>query len=225
MMPNERFEEYLETILYITKKNGGLARTSQIAEELNLSAPSVTEMVQKLSASGYIEYTPYHGVTLTDKGYTEALRIKRRHQLLETFLVDVLGEDPDIAHKEACKMEHSISESTLDKMCAFMGHPDICPDGNPIGHGECCPTEPQGASYRDYIPLSELNEGERGTIKVISLTREIKDRLSAIGLIPDQEIQVKRKLGKGTLSITTMGTEVAIGKDIAQKIMVQSPEM
>jgi len=122
-------------------------------------------------------------------------------------------------------MEHSISESTLDKMCAFMGHPDICPDGNPIGHGECCPVEPQGVSYRDYIPLSELKEGERGTIKVISLTREIKDRLSAIGLIPDQEIQVKRKLGKGTLSITTMGTEVAVGKDIAQKIMVQSPGM
>ena len=54
----------------------------EIAEELNLSAPSVTEMVQKLSESGYIEYTPYHGVALTDKGRTEALRIIRRHQLL-----------------------------------------------------------------------------------------------------------------------------------------------
>ncbi len=222
IMPNERFEEYLETILYITKKNAGPARTSQIAEELNLSSPSVTEMVQKLSESGYIEYTPYHGVTLTDKGLTEALRIKRRHQLLETFLVDVLGADPKIAHKEACEMEHSISDSTLEKMCAFMGHPEVCPDGNPIGQGECCPTEPPGASYRDYIPLSELKEGERGTIKVISLTREIKDRLSSIGLIPDQEIQVKRKQRQGTLSITTMGTEVAVGKDIASKIMVQS---
>ena len=224
-MLNERFEEYLETILYITKKNRGLARTSQIAEELNLSAPSVTEMVQKLSESGYIEYTPYHGVALTDKGCTEALKIKRRHQLLETFLVDVLGTDPKFAHEEACKMEHSISESTIDKMCAFMGHPDICPDGNPIGHGECCPIEQPSASYRDYIPLSELKEGENGTIKVISLTCEIKDRLSAIGLIPDHEVRVKRKLGKGTLSITTMGTEVAIGKDIAQKIMVHIPEM
>ncbi|MCD4810700.1 MAG: ferrous iron transport protein A, partial [Methanosarcinales archaeon] len=78
------------------------------------------------------------------------------------------------------------------------------------------------ASYRDYIPLSELKEGEQGTIKIISLTREIKDRLSSIGLIPDQEIQVKRKLGQGTLSITTMGTEVAVGINIASKIMVQS---
>ncbi|MCL7412222.1 MAG: metal-dependent transcriptional regulator [ANME-2 cluster archaeon] len=221
-MSNERIEEYLETILYITKKNHGPARTSQIAEELKLSAPSVTEMVQKLSESEYIEYTPYYGVTLTEKGCTEALRIKRRHQLLETFLVDVLGADPVIAHKEACEMEHSISESTIEKMCAFMGHPDICPDGNPIGQGECCPTGPPGASYRDYVPLSELKEGEQGTIKVISLTSEIKDRLSSIGLIPDQDVRVKRKLGKGTLSITTMGTEVAVGNDIARKIMVQS---
>jgi len=71
-----------------------------------------------------------------------------------------------------------------------MGHPEICSDGNPIGHGECCPTEASNALYRDYIPLSELKEGEQGTIKIISLIREIKDRLSSIGLIPDQEVQV-----------------------------------
>ena len=221
-MTNERIEEYLETILYLTNKNKGPAKTNQIAEELKLSPPSVTEMIRKLSGSGYIKYTPYHGVTLTPKGCTEALRIKRRHQLLETFLVDVLDLDPKFAHTEACEMEHSISETTLEKMCAYMGHPEICPDGNPIGHGECCPAEAPNASYRDYIPLSELKEGEQGTIKIISLTREIKDRLSSIGLIPDQEIQVKRKLGQGTLSITAMGTEVAVGKNIASKIMVQS---
>jgi DtxR family transcriptional regulator, Mn-dependent transcriptional regulator len=220
-MGNERIEEYLETILFLTRKNNGPAKTNQIAVELNLSAPSVTEMVRKLYEAGYIEYTPYYGVTLTSSGCTEALRIKRRHQLLETFLVDVLGAEADIAHKEACEMEHSISDSTLEKMCAFMGHPDICPDGNPIGQGECCPTKPS-LTYRDYIPLSELKEGESGTVKVVSLTREVKDRLSAIGLIPDQKIKVKRKLGKGTLSIIAMGAEVAVGSDIAKNILVQS---
>lgn len=221
-MPNERIEEYLETILYITKKNNGPAKTSQIAEELKLSAPSVTEMVQKLSDNDYVEYVPYYGVTLTSKGGTEALRIKRRHQLLETFLVDVLGVEPELAHTEACEMEHSISDSTLEKMCAHMGHPEVCPDGNPIGHGECCPVEAAHATYRDYTPLSELKEGEKGTVKVISLTRDVKDRLSAIGLIPDQQVTVKRKLGQGTLSITAMGTEVAVGRDIASKILVHS---
>ncbi|NIA03277.1 MAG: winged helix-turn-helix transcriptional regulator [Nitrospirae bacterium] len=220
-MTNERIEEYLETILFLTKKNKGPAKTNQIAEELNLSAPSVTEMVKKLSESGYIKYKPYYGVTLTSSGRIEALRIKRRHQLLETFLVDALGVEAAIAHKEACEMEHSISDSTLGKLCTFMGHPNICPDGNPIDHGECCPSEPS-QTYRDYIPLSELKEGEGGTVKVVSLTREVKDRLSAIGLIPDQKIKVKRKLGKGTLSIIAMGAEVAVGSDIAKKILVQS---
>lgn len=219
-MAHERIEEYLETILFLTRKNEGPAKTSQIAVELNLSAPSVTEMLQKLSEAGYIEYKPYYGVTLTSRGCSEALRIKRRHQLLETFLVDVLDADAHKAHQEACKLEHSISDSILEKICAFMGHPDICPDGNPIGQGECCPAEPS-RNYRDYIPLSELKEGESGTVKVISLTREIKDRLSAIGLIPDQRITIKRKLGQGPLSIITMGTEVAIGTDIAHNILVQ----
>jgi len=87
-----------------------------------------------------------------------------------------------------------------------MGHPEIYPDGNPIGQGKCCLGETSQASYRDYIPLSELKEGDNGIIKVISLTRDIKDRLSNIGLIPDSKVTVKRKLGKGTLSIITMGT-------------------
>lgn len=220
-MTNERIEEYLETILYLTNKNKGPARTNQIAEELKLSPPSVTEMVRKLSLSGFIEYTPYHGVTLTSKGCTEAKKIKRRHQLLETFLVDVLDLDPEFAHTEACEMEHSISERTLEKMCFHMGHPELCPDGNPIGQGKCCIGETPLVSYRDYIPLSELKEGDNGIIKVISLTRNIKDRLSYIGLIPDSRVTVKRKLGKGTLSIITMGTEVAVGKDIAKNILVQ----
>ena len=219
-MTNERIEEYLETILYLTNKNKGPAKTSQIAEELKLSPPSVTEMIRKLSESGFIEYTPYHGVTLTSKGCAEAIRIRRRHQLLETFLVDVLDLDPQSAHTEACEMEHSISESTLEKICTYLGHPEICPDGNLISQGKCCSGETSQTSYRDYVPLSELKEGDNGIIKVISLTRDIKDRLSYIGLIPDREVTVKRKLGKGTLSIITMGTEVAIGRDIAEHILV-----
>ena len=101
-----------------------------------------------------------------------------------------------------------------------MGHPDICPDGNPIGQGKCCTRKTSPTSYRDYIPLSELKEGDDAIIKVIPLTRDIKDRLSYIGLIPDRKVSVKRKLGEGTLSIITMGTEVAVGTDIAKNILV-----
>ncbi|MDD2665363.1 MAG: metal-dependent transcriptional regulator [Methanocellales archaeon] len=133
----DRSEEYLETILYLTQGRG-MAKTSEIAEELGVSPSSVTEMIQKLSEGGYVEYVPYYGVTLTQQGNMEASRIKRRHQLLETFLVEFLKMNKDDAHREACKLEHVISDDIERRFCSMMGHPEKCPDGNPIERASCC---------------------------------------------------------------------------------------
>ena len=132
-----RSEEYLETILYVTK-GSGTAKTSEIAEELGVSPPSVTEMIQKLSEGGYVEYVPYYGVTLTEQGKREASRMKRRHRLLEMFLFEFLGMDKDDAHNEACKLEHVVSDEVERRFCSMMGHPKKCPDGNPIERASCC---------------------------------------------------------------------------------------
>jgi len=96
----DRFEEYLETILYLIRKNQAPAKTKQISEELNVSPPSVTEMIKKLHSSGLVEYTPYQGVELTEKGTDQAIKIKRKHQVLETFLVDVLHFDRKVPIKK-----------------------------------------------------------------------------------------------------------------------------
>ncbi|MDI6859025.1 MAG: metal-dependent transcriptional regulator [Methanocellales archaeon] len=136
----DRSEEYLETILYLTERQG-MAKTSEIAEELGVSPPSVTEMIQKLSKDGYVEYVPYYGVTLTEHGRKEALRVKRRHRLLETFLVNFLGIEKDDAHEEACKLEHVISDDMERRFCSLMDHPKKCPDGNPIARASCCSEE------------------------------------------------------------------------------------
>lgn len=133
----DRYEEYLETILYVTKGNG-MAKTSEIAEELGVSPSSVTEMIRKLSDEGYVKYMPYYGVTLTEKGTREASKMKRRHRLLEKFLVDFLKMDKDDAHREACKLEHVISDDVERRFCLMMDHPKKCPDGNPIERASCC---------------------------------------------------------------------------------------
>ncbi len=133
----ERYEEYLETILYVTKGNG-TAKTSELAEELGVSPSSVTEMIQKLSGEGYVEYVPYYGVTLTEQGRRKASKMKRRHRLLEKFLVDFLKMDKDDAHREACKLEHVISDDVERRFCSMMNHPKKCPDGNPIERASCC---------------------------------------------------------------------------------------
>lgn len=214
-MQAERIEEYLETILYLIKKNNAPAKTKQIADELNVSPPSVTEMVQKLSNEGFVEYKPYYGVEFTEKGALEAARIKRKHQVLEKFLVDVLDVDTKIAHSEACELEHSVSDMVLERICTYIGHPNLCPDGNPIDEGECCVT-----SKEKHILLSEMKEGERGIVNMMTLPSDTKERLTSLGLIVGEEVTIKRKQKQGSISILTLGTEIALGNDIASKIYV-----
>ena len=153
-MHTDRFEEYLETILYLIRKNQGPAKTKQISEELNVSPPSVTEMIKKLNSSGLVEYTPYQGVELTEKGTDQAIRIKRKHQVLETFLADVLDFDRKEAHKEACELEHAVSDAVLERIYEFLGSPEYCPDGNPIN------IDKNNIKREErFIPLDEMEEG------------------------------------------------------------------
>lgn len=133
----ERTDEYLETIFLITRKSQAPARTSQIAAELNVSAPSVTEMIQKLSDAGFVEYTPYYGAELTDSGNTQAIKLRHNHRVLRRFLSEVLGIDQEIAKKEASTLEHVASEMVLEHICQFMQHVDICPKCE-HPEGRCC---------------------------------------------------------------------------------------
>ena len=207
-------EEYLETILYLTK--GGLkAKTKDIAGEMNIKPPSVTEMLMKLKGEGFIEYQPYLGASLTEAGREKAENVARKHQLLEKFLVDTLGVDADTAHDEACAMEHSVSESTTAKLCEFLGHPRLCPDDNPITEGECC----KAASAS--VPLNCVEEGEEAVIRIVGLEKSARDNLFSLGFLPDVRIKVKKKLPSGSLLVHVKGADIAIGRDYSSKIFVR----
>lgn len=211
----DRFEEYLETILYLIRKNRGPAKTKQISEELNVSPPSVTEMIKKLYSSGLVEYTPYQGVELTEKGTDQAIKIKRKHQVLETFLVDVLDFDRKEAHKEACELEHAVSDAVLERLYEFLGHPEYCPDGNPINIDK-------NNIRRDekFIPLDEMEEGSSGKVARVTLPRETKERLISLGILTGEDIKVRRKQKQGCISVIAVGSEIALGRDIAKKIFI-----
>lgn len=214
-MHTDRLEEYLETIFYLITKNKSPAKTKQISEELNVSPPSVTEMIKKLNSSGLVEYTPYQGVELTEKGTEEAIRIKRKHQVLETFLVDVLGFDRKEAHREACELEHAISDSVLEKIYEFMGNPEYCPDGHSINIDKSNIKREDG-----FIPLDEMEEGSTGKVARVTLPRETKERLNSLGILTGEDLEVRRKQKQGCISVITMGSEIALGKDIAKKIFI-----
>ncbi|AKB59627.1 metal-dependent transcriptional regulator [Methanosarcina barkeri] len=211
----DRFEEYLETILYLIRKNQSPAKTKQISEELNVSPPSVTEMIKKLHSSGLVEYTPYQGVELTKKGTDQAIKIKRKHQVLETFLVDVLDFDRKEAHKEACELEHAVSDAVLEKIYEFLGCPEYCPDGNPINIDKNNIVQEE-----EFVPLDEMEEGSSGRVVRVTLPRETKERLISLGILAGEDIKVRRKQKQGCISVIAVGSEIALGKDIAKKIFI-----
>lgn len=215
LMHIDRFEEYLETILYLIRKNQGPAKTKQISEELNVSPPSVTEMIKKLYSSGLVEYTPYQGVELTEKGTEQAIKIKRKHQVLETFLVDVLDFDRKEAHKEACELEHAVSDAVLERLYEFLGNPEYCPDGNPINIDKS-----NIRREEKFIPLDEMEEGSSGKVARVTLPRETKERLISLGILTGEDIEVRRKQKQGCISVIAVGSEIALGRDIAKKIFI-----
>ncbi|MDW7731562.1 MAG: metal-dependent transcriptional regulator [Methanolobus sp.] len=135
----ERTDEYLETIFLLVRKNSSPARTNQIAEALRVSPPSVTEMVQRLSEAGLVDYRPYYGVELTELGNLQAIKLRHSHRVLRRFLSEVLGIETEKATREASILEHATSEVVLDHICQYMRHAEICPKCEGYSKGrKCC---------------------------------------------------------------------------------------
>ncbi len=114
-------EDYLEAILRLSDESGA-ARPGDIAARMSVSRPSVTTALRSLAKRKLVNYEPYHIVTLTDEGRNLADRVSRRHRILRTFLVDVLGIDPAEAEANACRMEHEIDRAVLDRLDRFVDY-------------------------------------------------------------------------------------------------------
>jgi len=121
-------EDYLKTIYHLSDQ-GGFASTSDIASRLAVAPPSVSGMVKRLSEAGLIEHVPYRGVQLTSQGRRAALRMIRRHRLLEVYLTERLGYDWDGVHDEADRLEHAVSDELIERMAAALGQPRYDPHG------------------------------------------------------------------------------------------------
>ncbi len=116
---SSNMEDYLEAISLASNEDG-LARVTDIRDLLKVKTPSVTGALRVLAEGGYLKHEPYRGVTLTAKGRRTAEDVKKRHAILSRFLTDVLGVAPKTANIDACKMEHTVSKETLEKLHAFL---------------------------------------------------------------------------------------------------------
>lgn len=141
-MNKETCEEYLEAIYKLSGASCKSAvKTGEIAKEMGLSPPTVTEILPLLEKEGYLTYKPYYGVKLTEKGMIMGMGIVRKHRVLEVFLDRYFSLDTDDMHDKACQMEHIFDMDMIDEMCKRLGGPTECPHGNEIPgcNKESCP--------------------------------------------------------------------------------------
>ena len=204
-MITESVEEYLEAI-YRLWEQGEAAITTSVAKELKVAPASVTQMLKKLTKRGYLKYTPYHGVTLTPKGEKIGKKILRKHRVMQKFL-NTMGLPKSRVHKNACELEHHISDDLEQAIYQRVKSEKPLPPGVP----------------KDVAPLTSLLDGRKGIISHISGGRGASQRLADLGLTPGTEVMVvKSAIFHGPLMVCVRGTTLAIGRGLASKIFVRA---
>jgi DtxR family transcriptional regulator, Mn-dependent transcriptional regulator len=170
-------EEYLQTIFWL--QEAGLPMTAaNVARAMQLSAPTVHEMIGRLEKDGYVTRAEDKAIEFTGQGREHAEAVVRRHRLIERFLTDVLGIPWDEVHEEAERLEHAMSPVLEERMLAAIGDAKTCPHGHPIIAG----------IRVDGVPLADVEEG--ATVRILRFENEAEDLLHYLkqsGLEPGLE--------------------------------------
>jgi DtxR family Mn-dependent transcriptional regulator len=202
-------EEYLETMYWL--EEAGLPMTgANVARAMQLSAPTVHEMVGRLEQDGYVEHNADRSLAFTAAGRDHASAIVRRHRLVERFLTDVLGIPWDEVHEEAERLEHAMSSVLEERMLAAIGDAKTCPHGHPIVEG----AREQG------VPLADVGEGAR--IRVLRFENEAEDLLHYLkesGFHPGLEGELATS-GDDEVAVESDGNRLALTRSVAETVSV-----
>lgn len=210
-------EDYLKA-LYALADSGAAATNARLAERLRVSAPSVTNMLARLAEEGLVTRTAGGGARLTSRGRRAALAVVRRHRVLETFLVRVLGFDWSEVHGDAEVLEHAISDRVLAALDRIMGHPSEDPHGHPI------PDARGRIRARALCPLATLPDGGRATI------REFRDgdrlhlaRWRELGLLPGVRVRVRAvRVLDGVVDLEIGRRRLTLAREGLEGVMVEA---
>ncbi len=209
-------EDYLKAIYNLSTTNHP-ASTSEIAHLLDVSAASVSGMIKRLSDQGLLQHVPYKGVELMAEGRRAALRVVRRHRLIEAYLVAFLNYSWDTVHEEAERLEHAVSETLIERIAAALGHPSVDPHGDPI-------PESDGSIHEvSYTPLSDLSTGETAEIRRVAEGAPERLRyLASLGLRPGVMVRVVdcQPFG-GPVTILVGDAHLPISRELAHVLLCQ----
>ena len=207
-------DEYLEMMYQFFEKDpDAKVRTGDLAEAVRVTPASTTEMVQRLASKGYLEYVPYKGSSLTEKGLIHGKKMKRRHRLAEVLLEHLPFSGNQ--HATACRLEHAIDDDLEVALTIYLNNPKIDPSGTAI------PTMSQdiesrvNSSLSGLRKLNQLENGESATIKLIVAAKQDIERLSDLNISVGQKIS---SLGNNSFEIANMVLQ--LDNDIAQRVLI-----
>jgi DtxR family transcriptional regulator, Mn-dependent transcriptional regulator len=213
-------ENYLKAVLQTTLRTGvDWVTTGQLATLMSVSPGTVTSMMKTLSEAGHAEYRPYEGVRLTQEGRAVAMRMLRRHRLIELFLVKTLDLTWDQVHEEAEHMEHAVSDRLIDRIDEFLQRPSTDPHGDPIPSAD---GEMRVKGER-AIPLSEVATGTRVRIvRVVDQGGEFLRFLSDSGVSLNKIGTVRHNSSEAGIVTTEFdGHPISLGLPAAAQILVE----
>ncbi|HAY35918.1 MAG TPA: DtxR family transcriptional regulator [Bacteroidetes bacterium] len=209
-MLSQSVEDYLKAIYKLQAENP--VSTTDLAEKLNITAASVTNMAKRLSSLGLVTYAPYKGVRLTESGEQIALEIIRHHRLLETYLRQIMGYDWDEMHDEAEHLEHHISEEFEDRLDKMLGYPTHDPHGDPI------PGRDGTIISIESHPVTSFPEGVELTIRRVSDSNvDMLRKLESMGLLPGATCKLISK-SEDTLEVVTSQNRFELDAELASHV-------
>ncbi|ELY33553.1 DtxR family iron (metal) dependent repressor [Natrialba magadii ATCC 43099] len=221
MMLSDVMEDYLKAIYQLQRDHDERVKTSEIAEALDVTSPTVTSMLEKLGDRGLVDREKYRGVTLTDEGETVALEVVRHHRLLEAYLTEHLDYDWSEVHAEADRLEHHISEDFEQRVADALGEPTVDPHGSPIPSADLEPPErPDGKS------VTEFSEGDVVVVEeVADRDPEVLSYLADHGVEPGVELEIREVAPFGMVTARSSASEedVSLPEGVAHHVRVSPP--
>jgi DtxR family Mn-dependent transcriptional regulator len=214
-MTTTAVEDYLRTILELESENEAVSTTA-LATALGITSASVSSMIKKLARRGLLDHQPYRGATLTASGRGEALRVLRRHRLVEQFLLEVLEVPWERVHVEAHRIEHALSDYLVERIDDLLNHPSHDPHGAPI------PTVDGRLEKRQLLRLADLAPGESGVVaRVSDREPDLLRHLADLALFPGAEFTVTAIAPlDGPRTVQVGDSNHTLGREVAQRIMV-----
>ena len=210
-------ENYLKTIFSVYMKTQSNVSTNEIANLLDTSPASVTEMIKKLQEKNLVVYEKYNGVMLSDDGKNKAISIIRKHRLWETFLVRKLDFSWSEVHDVAEQLEHIKSEKLTDKLDHLLNYPKHDPHGDPI------PSKKGVFKFQERISIFEMDINEEGIIMGVSLdNRDFLDHLTKLKISIGTKVKVIEQIKFDQSMKIEFDSKIEhVSKEIAENILIK----